>query len=96
MVFRNRYFVSYISAILVGLFCYRAEASIKIFDSGQSWDSEPDQTLGQSLWKDADYMGRMQVIQSNFNLCLTGSDKKEMENDAIIQPKDNLPGTFDL
>ena len=94
MVFRNRYFLSYIFAILVSLFCNGAEASIKIFDSGQSWDSEPDKTLGQSLWNGYDYMGRMQVIQSNLNLCLTGSDKdKELEN-IIIQPKDSLPGTF--
>jgi hypothetical protein len=63
-----------------------AQASITIVDTGQAFPSSPDKKIGQQLWKGYQYMGRLQLISTNPQLCNT---KEDMQ---VTLPKDSLPG----
>ena len=70
---------------------HTASASVTIFNSGRSYPSEPDERLGQQLWRGYDYMGRMQIVKENLDLCPTDRDGKEREKGTITLPEDTLP-----
>lgn len=63
-----------------------ARASITIVDTGQVFPSTPDKKQGQQLWKGSPYVGRLQLISSNLQLC----DTKEVMK--VVLPTDSLPG----
>jgi hypothetical protein len=68
------------------LLLHVAQASITIVDTGQAFPSLPDKKLGQQLWKGYQYMGRLQMIWNNPQLCNT---KEAMQ---VTVPEDSLPG----
>jgi hypothetical protein len=71
---------------LILLLFHVAQASITVVDTGQAFPSTPDKKFGQQLWKGYQYMGRLQLISTNPQLCRTN---EAME---ITLPKDSLPG----
>jgi hypothetical protein len=63
-------------------------ASITVIDSGRKFPSVPDKKLGQQLWKGYQYMGRLQYIPSNLQLCDGSTSEKDFQ---IVMPQDSLP-----
>ena len=76
----------------MALFPVLVSASIKIVDSGRSIPSRPDRQLGQQLWKGYEYMGRLQFLHGNLQLCPSSDDPHRRY--SITAPADGLPGTF--
>lgn len=66
------------------------DASITIVDSGKILDSKADKSMGVKLWKGYEYIGRLQYIQTDLQLCkLPNEGDKPFE---IVAPPDGLPG----
>jgi len=73
----------------MALFPSVATASIKIVDSGRTIPSRPDRQLGQKLWKGYEYMGRLQFLHGNLQLCPSPDDPHRRF--SITVPSDGLP-----
>jgi hypothetical protein len=75
--------------VLVVVLMGAAQASITIVDSGKTLASKPDRKLGERLWKGYEYIGRLQYVQGNMQLC-RGLDPSSKFR--ITVPSDGLPG----
>eukprot|EP00980_Cylindrotheca_fusiformis_P017169 scaffold5281_cov127-Cylindrotheca_fusiformis.AAC.18 len=62
-----------------------AQGSITIVETGQEFPSTPDKKNGKPLWKNVPYMGHLQVISTNMQLC---DINEAME---VTLPNDSLP-----
>ena len=69
-------------------------ATISIIESGKSFYSKPDRSIGQRLLRDYDYMGRLQYVTENPTLC-RGKKYPNQKFDIVI-PSDGLPGTVKI
>jgi hypothetical protein len=78
--------VCFILAILLPV-----QASITIMDTGKVFSSRPETSLGHQLWKGSDYMGRLQLVHGNLQLCQSAQNPSQMF--GITEPLDGLPGT---
>jgi hypothetical protein len=85
-----RMFVSS-SALVVLLLGHFAHASITIVDSGKILDSKPEKHLGTRLWKGYEYIGRLQYVPNNLQLC-----KGEGGSFTISAPEDGLTGKYEM
>ncbi len=68
-----------------------AVAEITIVDTGKVFVSKPDRKMGPRLWKGYDYMGRLQYVHGNLQLCPDALNPNARFR--IIAPSDGLPGT---
>jgi hypothetical protein len=69
-----------------------AVAEITIVHTGKVFASKPDKQMGPHLFKGYDYMGRLQYVHGNLQLC-----PDVLNPDAtfrITAPTDGLPGTY--
>ena len=73
-------------SFLLLLLLNSSQASITVVGTGQAFPSEPDKKLGLQLGKGYEYMGRLQILTSNSQLCST-----EQQINQITVPKE-LPG----
>jgi hypothetical protein len=78
-------FVSRLLLLLLGA----AQATITIVDSGKTVVSRPDRKLGERLWKGYEYIGRLQFVQGNMQLCRGDDPSRKFR---ITVPSDGLPG----
>jgi len=74
-----------VTAFLLFTFVSRIEATITVVSTGQAFSSEPVKGLGQHMWKDYEYVGRLQYLPLHMNLC----DISEPVN--IVVPQDSVP-----
>mmetsp|Transcript_103454 Transcript_103454/g.154993 ORF Transcript_103454/g.154993 Transcript_103454/m.154993 type:complete len:631 (+) Transcript_103454:191-2083(+) len=85
MLFRTKP-SSALAVVVSLLFCHVVQASITIVDSGKVLDSTPDKHLGTKLSKGYEYIGRLQYVHTNLQLC-----KGEGGPFMITTPPDGLP-----
>jgi len=83
--------VHYHACFLLAILLLPVQASITIMDTGKIFSSRPETTLGHQLWKGSDYMGRLQFVHGNLQLCKSAQDPSRKF--AITEPLDGLPGT---
>lgn len=74
---------------LVLLVPWQAQASITIMETAKSFPSRPEKKLGHQLWKGSEYMGRMQFVHGNLQLCKSVQDPHRRF--AINESMDGLP-----
>jgi hypothetical protein len=86
---RNVYNVAY---LLVVAILSPVQASITIMETGKIFTSRPETTLGHQLWKGSDYMGRLQFVHGNLQLCKSAQEPSRQF--VITEPLDGLPGEF--
>lgn len=70
-------------------------ASITIIDdnsNGKVFPSRPEKKLGHQLWKGSEYMGRLQFVHGNLQLCKSAQDPHRRF--PIAESMDGLPGTW--
>jgi hypothetical protein len=71
-------------------------ASITIVDSGKTLVSKPEKKVGEQLWKGYEYMGRLQFVHGNLQLCKGDRDDERSSvrssSWSITAPPDGLPG----
>lgn len=79
----------YVASILV-VFIMPLQASIMVMESGKSFASRPEKSLGHQLWKGSDYMGRLQFVHGNLQLCK--SAQYPSQRFTITESMDGLPG----
>lgn len=77
---------------LLVAFLLPAHASITIMESGKIFASRPEGSLGHQLWKGSEYMGRLQFVHGNVQLCKSAQDPSRQF--TITEPMDGLPGTL--
>lgn len=73
--------------MLVGPWC--VHASITIMETAKSFPSRPEKKLGHQLWKGSEYMGRMQFVHGNLQLCKSVQDPHRRF--FISESMDGLP-----
>lgn len=83
-----------IVVVLVLLSAWNVRASITIMESGAVFPSRPEKKLGHQLWKGNEYMGRLQFVHGNLQLCKSAQDPHRRF--AITESMDGLPGTLRL
>ncbi len=88
---RNGYNVAYLLLVAVAILS-PVQASITIMETGKIFTSRPETTLGHQLWKGSDYMGRLQFVHGNLQLCKSAQDPTRQF--VITEPLDGLPGEF--
>ncbi len=64
-------------------------ASISILDSGITFDSRPERSVGHSLARGYNYLGRLQYLPDNISLC--PDDRDPSRKFQIIKPADAVP-----
>lgn len=67
-------------------------ASITIMETGKIFPSRPEKKLGHQLWKGSEYMGRLQFVHGNLQLCQSAQDPHRRF--PITETMDGLPGTL--
>jgi len=65
------------------------KASITILETAKSFPSRPEKKLGHQLWKGSEYMGRMQFVHGNLQLCKSAQDPHRRF--FISESMDGLP-----
>lgn len=80
--------------VLMSALMVTADASITVMDSGKQFPSRPDKKLGHQLWKESDYMGRLQFVHGNLQLCKSAQDPHHKF--SITQTMDGLPGMYQM
>jgi len=68
------------------------QASITIADTSRVFPSRPESTLGHQLEKTSYFMGRLQFVHGNLQLCK--SSQNPTLSFPITEPLDGLPGTY--
>ena len=66
-----------------------SKSKVLLSESGKSFVSRPDNKLGERLWKGYEYLGRMQYVQGNLQLCRGDDPNRKFR---IVAPPDGLPG----
>eukprot|EP00934_Nitzschia_sp_Nitz4_P003783 Nitzschia sp. Nitz4//scaffold15_size197535//132603//134631//NITZ4_001593-RA/size197535-augustus-gene-0.228-mRNA-1//-1//CDS//3329537760//3773//frame0 len=67
----------------------RVDASITVVDLDKVFGSRPENKVGRTLWKGYDYMGRLQYLPNNLQLCPSSSDPDATFD--ITPPSDGVP-----
>ena len=78
--------------LVVVLTVMPVDAAITFMDSGKSFPSRPEQKLGHQLWQGSDYLGRLQFVHGNLQLCK--SAQEPTRRFTIADSMDGLPSTF--
>ena len=65
-------------------------ASITIMDTEKIFPSRPEKKLGHQLLKGSDYMGRLQFVHGNLQLCKSAQDPHRRF--PITENMDGMPG----
>lgn len=78
-----------LTLFFAGVVC--ACATITITETGERFDSRPDQNLGKQLLPGFEYMSRLQYI--GHQLC---NPSKTSPTWRVIVPEDGVPGEFGL
>ena len=68
------------------------QATITILETAKSFPSRPEKKLGHQLWKGSEYMGRMQFVHGNLQLCKSAQDPHRRF--FISESMDGLPSRF--
>ena len=75
----------WLSSLVLG-----THASVTIMEGkNKVYPSRPDKSLGHELWKGSDYMGRLQFVHGNLQLCKSAQDPSRRF--TVTETMDGLP-----
>jgi hypothetical protein len=89
MIGTNRWSVLWVAAALG--FPPTARATITLVDTKQKFASTQDRNLGKSLWKNNEYMARLQYVDGNLPLCPSSPSASTHPKYNLTVPSDDSP-----